>query len=493
MRGAQKYLNAQHRTVGWALPEHSESKQFQSEDIEEFFAPPPTDMVFHTSPCSHNIPDEQSNLHTLTLKSVPELLVLRTIQPFHHHRWTLDNGLTVLFLEQHVLPIVSIDAFVDAGQKYETDAQAGVTVLTGQLLDEGTHSRSSIEIAHTIESVGGSLDTESQGGSVQVLAADVALGMELLADVLINPIFDPQQLEKKRHQLLGSLDEDEDHLSAVALHLFREMVYGPHPYHRPRKGYKDTVSGLTRQEIVTHHAAYFRPNNTILAIVGDAEPARIIDEVCRCFGAWEYQDIPSPLTCSIPLPKGRIQKHIAREREQVHLYLGHVGVTRTNPDFYTLFTMDHILGIGAGFTDRISKKLRDELGLAYTVTANITLSAEKEPGIFAAYISTSPDNVHQAVDGFLAEIRRIQAEPVSSDELEVAQKYITGSYIFHFETSSQLARYLINVERYQLGEDFIRNFPERILCVTIEDIQQAARQYLDPENYYLASAGKIEL
>jgi zinc protease len=154
--------------------------------------------------------------------------------------------------------------------------------------------------------------------------------------------------------------------------------------------------------------------------------------------------------------------------------------------------MDHILGLGAGFTDRISKKLRDEQGLAYTVAANISLSAEKEPGMFMAYIGTSPGNVNQAIEGFLKEMRRIRVEPVSPEELELAKNYITGSYVFNFETSNQLARYLVNVERYQLGDDFIRNFPQLITDVTIDDIQRVARQYLDPNNYYIASTGKVQ-
>ena len=137
--------------------------------------------------------------------------------------------------------------------------------------------------------------------------------------------------------------------------------------------------------------------------------------------------------------------------------------------------------MGAGFTDRISRKLRDELGLAYTVSANISLSAEMEPGVFAAYIGTSPENMACAIDGFLDEINIIRSTAVSPEELELAQNYITGNYVFNFETSSQLARYLVNVERYQLGEDFIWSFPDMIRNIGIDDIQRVAQQYLDPE------------
>jgi zinc protease len=226
--------------------------------------------------------------------------------------------------------------------------------------------------------------------------------------------------------------------------------------------------------------------------VGDTEPDKILNLVQHYFGEWEYRELPSKQTFTIPKSDGCVHKHIAREREQNHIYLGHLGITRTNPDFYALFTMDHILGSGAGFTDRISRKLRDEQGLAYTVSANISLSAGIEPGIFAAYIETSPDNMNRAIEGFLEEIRTIRTACVSQEELDLAKSYITGNYVFNFETSNQLACYLINVERYQLGDDFIWNFPQLINCVVVEDIQRVAQQYLDPDNYYIASVGKIQ-
>jgi len=493
MRAAQTYLVRANRTVGWAFPHDPERELAQGGVSDELLPPPVTDMVFYKPPNN-----QHSGLHgrrevfeNRPSTTGPEIFSPERHQ-FRHHRWMLENGLIVLFLEQHALPVLSIDAFVEAGQRYESDEQAGVAILTGQLLDEGTTSRSSFEIAHAIESVGGSLDTQSQGASVQVLSKDVGLAMDILADVLIHPVFDPQQLEKKRQRLLGSLEEDDDHLSLLSFNLFRELAYGSHPYHRPRKGYKQTVSALSRNDVLTHYRSYFRPDNTILSIAGDVEPDRMLDEVRRKFDQWECRESPPRKDYDFPVPQGCTRKHLERNREQVHLYLGHLGVTRTNPDFYALLVMDHILGVSSGFTDRISRRLRDEEGLAYSVGANISLSAEKEPGLFTAYIGTSPENVERALTGFWEEISRIRTEPVSQEELELAQNYITGSYVFNFETSAQLTRYLINVERYHLGEHFLWDLPHLIQNIGIDDIQRVARQYLDPENYYITSAGNMQ-
>ncbi len=487
MRAAQTCLSENNRTVGWSLPQQPEREReaWDAED-EDFLLP--TLEIAHYTPDAPIPPDEMSQAEPPGADA--PYLFTRDTQRYRHYRWTFDNGLVVLFLEQHSLPVLAMEAFVDAGQQYETDEQAGLAVLTGQLLDEGTICRSSFEIAQAIEAVGGSLETQSRGAAVQVLSKDGELALELLADILIHPVFDAGQLEKKRQRILTSLEGDEDNLALVAYNLFREMVYGCHPYHRPHKGYKHTLQQISRNEVVAYFETYFRPNRTILAIVGDAAPEFIYDTVQRCFGDWEAHILSEPPLFDIPRPQGCVRKHVERDREQVHIYLGHPGVTRLNPDFYTLFTLDHILGVGAGFTDRISRKLRDEQGLAYSVSANISLSAEMEPGVFSAYIGTSPKNVQRAIEGFLEEIRAIRTIPVSQEELALAQNYITGSYVFNFETSNQLTRYLINMERFHLGDQFIWNFPHLIQSVTVEAIQQAAQRYLDPENYYLASVGK---
>lgn len=487
MQAAQTYLTKERRTVAWGLPQDPERECAEFDEEDAALPPCETDMVFHTS--SERFEEMIRTHPQKKIDGSPEFFSADPHR-FRHHRWTLPNGLTVLFLEHHLLPIVTMEAFVDAGQKYESDAQAGIAVLTGQLLEEGTTTRSALDIALAIESVGGVLEAQSQGVSAQVLSKDLALGMDLLSDVLMRPIFDAEQLKKKRQQILSSLEEDEDNPAVLAYNLFREFVYGAHPYHRPRKGYKQTVRRLRRADLFAYYQTYFRPNNTILAIVGDAEPAAIHDAVRQAFDAWPFQAIPQPPAATIAPPVGCVRKHLAKDKEQVHINLGHLGVTRMNPDFYTLFAMDHILGTGPGFTDRISRTLRDELGLAYSVSANISQTAEKEPGMFAAYIGTSPKYAERAIDGFLKEIRTIRREPVLPEELALAKNYITGSYVFNFETSTQLTRYLINVERYQLGEDFIWRFPQMIDQISAEDILRVAQRYLDEENYYIASAGK---
>ena len=479
-RVAQKYLAADNRIVGWAFPKNH-AKEEDAEVLEDAPAIPPLpEMVFHAPAGHHADSGAARQIFTSGTRS------------FQTHHWNFANGLTVLFLENHALPVVSIEAFVHAGEKFVPDEKAGLSVLTGRLLEEGTTSRSALEIAEAIESVGGNLQTKGQGASAQVLAKDLPLAIEIVADILRHPVFTQASLEKERQRLLAILVSDDDNPSLVAYNLFQEMVYGAHPHHRPQKGYQHTVQTLAQADILAYYAAYFVPNNTILAIVGDVTPAEVLAQVQRGFDEWPRRALPPPPSFAIPQPNGCVTRHLFKAKEQNHLYLGHPGITRANPDYYALLTLDHILGTGPGFTDRISKKLRDEEGLAYTVYANITGSAGVEPGAFMAYIGTSPANTARAIAGFLEELRKIRITPVAPEELELAQNYLTGSYVFHFETSTQLAQYLIHTERFQLGANFLWEYPQFIQRVTVADILRVAQQYLDPENYYVAIVGTLQ-
>jgi zinc protease len=176
-------------------------------------------------------------------------------------------------------------------------------------------------------------------------------------------------------------------------------------------------------------------------------------------------------------------------REQVHVFLGHPGIRRMHPDYYVLSVMDHILGTGPGFTSRCARKLRDEMGLCYSVTAGITPSAGEEPGTFTAYIGTSPEHRQAAIDGFLDEIRRIRTTLPGEAELQDVKDYLTGSFVFGLERNSNLAAYAVRAKRFDLGFDYLHRYPELIAGITGEQVRAAAEQHLHPESMIAISAG----
>jgi zinc protease len=160
-----------------------------------------------------------------------------------------------------------------------------------------------------------------------------------------------------------------------------------------------------------------------------------------------------------------------------------------DPDFYKLSVMDHILGSGPGFTSRCSRRLRDEMGLCYAVSAGISASADEEPGTFTAYIGASAANRQKAIDGFLEEIRRIRSEAPSEAELQDVKDYLTGSYVFGLERNSNLAGYAIRARKFGLGYDFVERYPDIVRSITVDDVREAAERHLHPDNLTIVSAG----
>jgi zinc protease len=414
---------------------------------------------------------------------------------FEVHSHVLSNGLTVLIVENSAIPAVAINASVLAGARHDSEEKAGLAIMASRLLDEGTKSRSSLEIAEAIESAGGHLEADASFertvvGST-VLKKDIDLGLDLVADLLINPIFPEEYIAKEKTRTLAEIASAKDRPQVIAGWALNELVYETHPLHRPSHGYPETVERITRQDLVDFHQRFFVPNNAILSIVGDFKVADVLALVEKRFGGWATRPVSFPVVPKPVRQTERREKYIPMPAQQLNIYLGHLGIERTNPDYYVLQVLDTILGGGAGFTARIPQRLRDELGLAYTTFASITMTAGLDPGRFIAYIATSPENMKLAIEGLLNEVRRIVEEPVPPEELKDAQDFLTGSFVFAFESSSQIARFLIHAHVYDLGFDFIEKYPKLIRSVTAADIARVARQYLDSENYSLTVVGPV--
>jgi zinc protease len=189
---------------------------------------------------------------------------------------------------------------------------------------------------------------------------------------------------------------------------------------------------------------------------------------------------PAPLP-ELPAPKAETIG-IDRDTEQVNMYVGHAGIRRSDPDYYALLVMDYVFGMSPGFTDRLSRTLRDRDGLAYNVYGSATLTASTEPGTFFAYIGTSARQRDEAEAGIVREIRRIRDELVTPQELADSKAYLTGSFVFRYETAEQIAGNLVYLYRHGLGFDYPARFAERIAAVTREDVRRAARQHIHPEH-----------
>ncbi len=408
-------------------------------------------------------------------------------------RFTTPNGLTVLVLEQHSLPIVQLQALVKAGSAHDPEGKAGLANLVAALLDEGTATRSAKQIAEQIEFVGGTLAAKAgedfTTASARVLHKDVELGFELLADILLHPTFPAAELERVRSQILGEILSEQDDPGAVASKAFNQLVFDGHPYRWPTNGTEQTVPTLTRADVQAFYAREYLPNQTILTIVGDLTVERARALVDKYFGEWKRGEPPARAAVQpAPLDKPII-KLIPKDLTQATIVVGHLGISRTNPDYYPIVVMNYILG-GGGFSSRLMDSIRDNQGLTYGVGSHF--DANLMPGAFLVSLQTRNEMANQAIAGVLAEIKGMQERPVTDEELADAKAYLVGSFPLRLDTTAKLADVLSQVEFYGLGLNYFTDYPQWIERVTKEDVMRVARQYLHPDRYALVLVGNLE-
>ncbi|MBN9522756.1 insulinase family protein [bacterium] len=407
-------------------------------------------------------------------------------------RSVLPNGLTLITLEDHRLPMVVATAAVKDVTLREPADKAGIATLIGELLEEGTANHTGEQIATLIADTGGSLEFGAGGGKLRVLSPDTDLGLKLMFECLTKPTFPQDAFDRQKDQQLATIADAETQPRAKARQLFNKLVYKEHPFGRPSLGTKATVEKLTVADAKAFHAATFAPNATIVVVAGDFKTDELTKRVAELTKDWKKVD----LAPANPAPPGKaeaVTERIVSDKSaaQVHVYIGHLGVTRQNPDYYKLLVMDNVLGVGPGFTDRLSSNLRDRQGLAYTVNASISSSAGNQPGTFTGYIGTFADKFILVRDSFVKEVARIRDEAPTPQEVDDAKKYLLGSLPFKFGTLSAVAGQLLTAEQYGLGFDFLDRYRKEVAAVTPADVQEVARRHLDPRALTIVAVGPI--
>jgi zinc protease len=268
------------------------------------------------------------------------------------NRNVLPNGLTVLHSENHSLPIVMVTLIVKAGQLDEPKDKAGLANLVAELLTEGTKNRGSKDISEEIDFIGASLDVSAGNDyitiTLSVLKKDLNKGFELFSDILLNPAFHQDEIDRNREQIKGLLRQREEDPSFLAERAFRKEVFGAHPYGRLVEGSPDTVDRIKREDLVRFYSDYFLPNNSILSVAGDLAPAELSAAVQQYLGGWKKADLPPRGVEAIR--EGATVKVIKIDKDltQANIVIGHIGISRDNPDYYAVSVMNYILG-GGGF------------------------------------------------------------------------------------------------------------------------------------------------
>ncbi len=405
-------------------------------------------------------------------------------------RRVLDNGLVLIVLERHALPMVTVTLSLKTGSIYDPPGQEGLANLTGSCLSRGTKRRTATQISKEIDFVGGILSSTTgldfSQLNLTILKKELNLGFDLLADVLLRPAFAVDELAREKQEVIADLIRQDDEPRQVAAKAFYKMVYGSHPYWHPTEGTLESVGRIKRNQLVKFHRKYYRPNNAVMVVVGDITPAEVNRLLKKYLADWESEPVDFPEPDAAPAPGKIQQKLIDKPLTQATIMLGHLGISRRNPDYYATYVMNYILG-GGGFSSRLVTRIRDNLGLVYSVGSYFR--ANIQPGDFQVSAQTKNSSAPQVVKAILSEIRRIHTQPVSDEELQAAKAYITGSFPLKLDTNSKVASYLTYMENYGLGMDYLEKFPQYINAVTKEMVQAAAEKYLRPDNYTLVIVG----
>jgi zinc protease len=401
----------------------------------------------------------------------------------------LANGLTLLAVRNPGTATFAAGVSLDVDLRDERPGEEGLANLVGDCLDEGSKKRSGVELAEQLDRLGAQLEPSASGASLHCPAEVAGKTVRLLAEVVFEPTFPAREVKRVQQELIAEIKADEDDPRTVAALRFRKKVYGRHPYGRPARGTVRSVTGFVPAQLRAFHRRNFAGAGGYVAAAGPDEPEATLDLLAGVFRGVRAERAPRPAMPSIGWPQKTIDEHVSMRREQVHVFVGHPGIRRVDPDYHALLVMDHVLGTGPGFTSRIARLLRDEMGLCYSVDASITRSAREEPGTFTAYIGTSPQHRQRAIDGFLAEMRRIREVAPTAQEIADVQEYLTGSFVWQLERNAGLASYAIRTKRFGLGFDYLARYPDLIRVVTPEEVRRVAAAHLDPDRVAIFSAG----
>lgn len=398
----------------------------------------------------------------------------------HMELFTLPNGLRVLICEDHKLPTVSAAATFRGGLLVETPEINGITALAGRVLTKGTSARTAEQIDAEIEAVGGSFHATSGRNSfnvtVETMTPDYRLGLDLLADTLLNAIFPEAEIIREKEDQISALKAEDEQITTVAGHAMSRAIFGSHPYGLRVNGTPESVAALTREQLLAFRDRCVTARNGVLVIAGDIKAEEIRPLVEKVFGALpEGELLLSDPPVSPPLPKA-LEIVIHEPRQQAVLMVGFRTVRALDPDFIALELIDVA---SSDMASRFFRRIREELGLAYFV--GTSQMAGFAPGLFTFYLGTDPAKAAMVREYFDAEIAALAQNGLTDDELIRAKKKLIGGEAIRNQSLGAFAGMAAMDELYGFGFDQYTRRTARIEAVTTDDIRAVARKYfLEP-------------
>ncbi len=404
----------------------------------------------------------------------------------------LQNGLRVLILEDHRTPAVFVQLHIGgAGALFEPPSMTGLANATAQMLREGTQSRTSVQIAEEIDRLGAALGAAGSFGSSQVVLSASGLSdnfdswFALAVDVLLNPSFPKDELEKLKQRLRAQLRQQRSAANFLVNERFSHAVYGDHPAAIVSPT-SESLDALTQATLVKWHRERYAPQNALLAIAGDVRAEDLIPQLEKWFAGWQMIDVKRPRPPN-PVPANSRKVYLVHRPNSVQttIALGNIAIDRRSPDYMPMVVMNHILG--GGVSGRLFLNLREEKGYTYGVYSDF--SARRYPGPWRAGGSMRTEVTAGALVEFFKEINLIRDQTVPPTELEDSKRAIAARFALSLEQPTAILGLAVSRVQFRLPDDYWDTYPTKIMAVTAEDVQRVARKYLDPDAMQLVAVG----
>lgn len=408
------------------------------------------------------------------------------------YRKVLPNGIIVLSRANFSSPSVVISGYLHAGSLYDSDEKLGLADFVSSALMRGTRTREFQKLYDELESVGASFGYNtgthytSFGG--RSLVEDLPLLLDIMVDTMQSPAFPENQVEKLRTQILTGLAIRAQDTSDMASLNFDEMLYAGHPYSRSDEGWPETIQAITLDDFEAFHSECYGPRGMVLSIVGAVEPELAVDAVERILGGWQNDAQKDAFELPAYEPPSEIlqRHHIIAGKSQSDIVMGTYGPQRNDPDYMAASLGNNILG-QFGLMGRIGDVVRERSGLAYY--AYSSLSAGIGPGAWYVSAGVNPLNLEKATALVTQELQRFVNDGLTEEELADSKANYIGRLPLSLESNGGVAGALVNIERFHLGLDYYLQYPDLVQSVTLDNVREIARKYINPAHLVISTSG----
>jgi zinc protease len=403
----------------------------------------------------------------------------------------LSNGLRVVLLESHRVPTFSMQMTVLSGGLSDPADFRGLASLTGALLREGTATRKSKDIAEQIDTLGATLNSGSglssftSAVSTSGLIENLDPALDVFADVIRNPTFPTEELEKYKQRQIAQLQFQRSLPQFLAAERFNRAIYGDHPASLSVPPV-ESLKRATSADLARFHTTYYRPNNAILFVTGDTNLKAIMPKLEKAFGGWQRGEVPQTKVPTAP-EQGSTRIHLIDRPGSVQtvLVLGNLGIERTSEDYLSVLVMNQIFG--GGPAARLFLNLREDKGYTYGAYSNF--SGTKFRGVFLSNSEVRTDVTEGAMTEFMYELNRIRNEKVSSTELENAKRALVGTFALSLEQPQALLQNIVIQNLYGMPADYWDVYPQKVMAITADDVQRVAQKYFDMGHLQIVAVG----